>query len=793
MGDVQVCSVSFESLIARESWETAEGITNEILCRIRPTLVADDNRREVIKYVRDLITASLGCEVFPYGSVPLKTYLPDGDIDLTAISTPNIEDTLVSDVHAVLKGEEYNKSARFKVKDVHYIDAEVKLVKCLVQNIVVDISFNQLGGLSALCFLELVDGNIGKDHLFKRSIILIKAWCYYESRILGAHHGLISTYALETLVLYIFHLFHSSLDGPLAVLHRFLDYFSKFDWENYCVSLNGPVCKSSLPDIVAKGQENGRDGLLLSEEFLQECLEKFSVPSRGMETNLRAFPQKHLNIVDALKENNNLGRSVNRGNSYRIRSAFKYGARKLGEILMLPNQRLADELRKFFGNTLERHGNEYRTDLQDFALVANGSSGDCLVSTQHSGRCDEEGVLLESSNVGNRNDKTAEFRNNKRKNSLKVISPQAMPELNCTFDRNSVSRSHNAGDAKDIAAGILSCRNRDDSSGCLPLRSDFGTSLQGKSQQQIENGSPPGRIRRRATAAADTALLPESKENSSICSYNKYENITPKSSVSISDRSESSKSLLDLYGHYERYFNNLTYAKHYHLSAPVLSSPTMSYQLQDSNFWETICGSLQLEPKFCFKMNASGSLGTQFYPVNPVTPSTAALSSEDKKQSRGTGTYFPKMNFRPNDKMPLSGRGRCQAQRAYGQRHTHRNGSVTTPIEVVLPGEVSHELSEEEFPILGNGKSSFQHQSSVWVSSKSNDLFHPVETYDFQLSEVPLPEVTTQLASLWSDSAESPSPVSESNQESNAGAEESFHLGNEVDFPPLTLQERIKT
>jgi hypothetical protein len=31
-----------------------------------------------------------------------------------------------------------------------------------------------------------------------------------------------------------------------------LDYFSKFDWENYCVSLNGPVCKSSLPDIVGK-------------------------------------------------------------------------------------------------------------------------------------------------------------------------------------------------------------------------------------------------------------------------------------------------------------------------------------------------------------------------------------------------------------------------------------------------------------------------------------------------------------------------------------------------------------
>lgn len=62
-----------------------------------------------------------------------------------------------------------------------------------------------------------VDRLVGRNHLFKRSIILVKAWCYYESRILGAHHGLISTYALETLVLYIFQLYHSSLGGPLVV------------------------------------------------------------------------------------------------------------------------------------------------------------------------------------------------------------------------------------------------------------------------------------------------------------------------------------------------------------------------------------------------------------------------------------------------------------------------------------------------------------------------------------------------------------------------------------------------
>jgi hypothetical protein len=50
--------------------------------------------------------------------------------------------------------------------------------------------------------------------------VQVKAWCYYESRLLGAHHGLISTYALETLVLYVFNKYHQTLDSPLSVSRR---------------------------------------------------------------------------------------------------------------------------------------------------------------------------------------------------------------------------------------------------------------------------------------------------------------------------------------------------------------------------------------------------------------------------------------------------------------------------------------------------------------------------------------------------------------------------------------------
>ncbi|KAL3633386.1 hypothetical protein CASFOL_000562 [Castilleja foliolosa] len=358
--------------IGADKWVTAERAALDIIRKVQPNPVSEDRRKNVVGFIQRLIRSRLGAEVFPYGSVPLKTYLPEGDIDLTTFGCANFEDTFADDMKLILEEEEKNASSAFIVKDVQLIRAEVKLVKCIVEGIVVDISFNQIGGICTLCFLEQVDRLIGKDHLFKRSIILIKAWCYYESRILGSHHGLISTYALETMVLYIFHLFHSTLDGPLAVLFKFLDYFSNFEWEAYCISLSGPVRVSSLPAFIVEMPEGSDKDFLLSSEFLSSCVGMFSVPAKVADIS-RGFQQKHLNIVDPLKEINNLGRSVSKGNFYRIRSAFAYGARKLAHILSQPSDSIANELPKFFSNTMGRHGGGQRPDVQDIELLASNT------------------------------------------------------------------------------------------------------------------------------------------------------------------------------------------------------------------------------------------------------------------------------------------------------------------------------------------------------------------------------------------------------------------------------------
>lgn len=59
--------------------------------------------------------------------------------------------------------------------------------------------------------------------------------------------------------------------------------------------------------------EDSDTDLLLSSDFLSSCVGMFSVPSRGGDKNFRGFQRKHLNIVDPLKEINNLGRSVSKG------------------------------------------------------------------------------------------------------------------------------------------------------------------------------------------------------------------------------------------------------------------------------------------------------------------------------------------------------------------------------------------------------------------------------------------------------------------------------------------------
>ncbi|XP_022997710.1 uncharacterized protein LOC111492589 [Cucurbita maxima] len=766
------------SLITSENWLRAENTAGCILRRIQPTCVAEQKRQEIVDYVQGLIRTRIGCEVFPYGSVPLKTYIPDGDIDLTAICCANTESAVVSDIHAVLKEQELNGASQFEVKDVHCIDAEVKLVKCVVQNIVVDISFNQLGGLSTLCFLERVDRIAGKDHLFKRSIILLKAWCYYESRILGAHHGLISTYALETLVLYIFHLFHGSLHSPLAVLYRFLEYFSIFDWENYCISLQGPVSKSSLPDIVAETPENGGHELLLRDDFLRNCMEMYSISSGRSEPSLRGFTLKHLNIIDPLKENNNLGRSVSRGNFYRIRSAFKYGARKLGWILLLPEERMEAELKKFFANTLDRHcwtNAEFPTS--DARLGVSVQSSAPLKTYFQDKACleptlcirDEKALVIESSFT------KLCLLGRKVARNVQKLETAVVLDTSGTNDTPKSSSSHS-----NQTNAVLENTYRAPKNGFLGL--------------------------------LGSQMTKDCFNNDGVKGFNERCN------GGLGSFDDVGK-LLDLCGDYDSCFKNLRYSQicdRYNISPPTLPlSPPMSPHRQRNYPWPATHQSQIRNPNVPAGIEQNGfAMGLQSNPVNNF-----GTVFEEKRRPQGIGTYFPRTNTCTYRDRQSQAKGKSQGQMTRSQLQRldcSNNQSSATPQELSIYTGGGLEFSEAEFPVLGNGKTGSSGSPpplsylSRWKTphgSSSNDSWPhdevvepwPInpEPCDATIPEAssssPLEQVVTSdlqgssSSGIGSSAMEGLKRDEENNQERVVVvAEQAFHLKNDEDFPPLS-------
>ena len=63
-----------------------------------------------------------------FGSVPLKTYLPDGDIDLSVFQSKgaSLQDSWTTKLCHALQAEGRNHQAPYRVRDVQVIHAEVR-------------------------------------------------------------------------------------------------------------------------------------------------------------------------------------------------------------------------------------------------------------------------------------------------------------------------------------------------------------------------------------------------------------------------------------------------------------------------------------------------------------------------------------------------------------------------------------------------------------------------------------------------------------------------------------------
>ncbi|KAM1269403.1 hypothetical protein PS1_001557 [Malus domestica] len=113
-----------------EVWSSLEQRTQEILRTIQPNVESELRRRIFTNYVHGLLVCHLPPELalqfYSFGSFPLKAYLPDGDIDLTALCRPNLMEGLARKICAILRSRQPQDS-EFQIKDVRYIRARVEI------------------------------------------------------------------------------------------------------------------------------------------------------------------------------------------------------------------------------------------------------------------------------------------------------------------------------------------------------------------------------------------------------------------------------------------------------------------------------------------------------------------------------------------------------------------------------------------------------------------------------------------------------------------------------------------
>ena len=263
-----------------------------------------------------------------------------------------------------------NEPAKFEIRNVSFINARTPIVTMMVGNVVVDVTENQGGSVGASVLLEEADRWIGRDHLFKRSLLLLKAWALCETsrivgqRLLGAREGGLTSYGLSVMVLHLFALKSSAdtLTHPLDVLVRFFQFYSEFDWRRHCLTLDGPVAFDEVrngggllgtassssqlwplvdrvqahlsPDPVDKaGRSRGRfhpSGTTPKCDHPNRPPRTYPAYRGAAQAPATAhLPVRHCNIQDPLNSLNNLGHSVSKRSLKALESALKKGRQQL--------------------------------------------------------------------------------------------------------------------------------------------------------------------------------------------------------------------------------------------------------------------------------------------------------------------------------------------------------------------------------------------------------------------------------------------------------------------------------
>jgi hypothetical protein len=268
-------------------------LVDEIILMVTPQDNQCSYRNSVVAFMSKQVRRTLGVHLFEIEMQGLRTFLPDDPVRMSIFVGKNerehswyvklnerlcrlsggiggalLQDgdeasggKLLPNEHPLLDGVPdlsevlmpYSKTGmvptyNHNLSNVSFLthhDGSYKL-QCLVDtSLGVEVVANFRHDLCLLMFFEEFDRLVGKNHLFKRSVLLVRAWWMYEASLsvtTNTHTFMhIPDNAIVVLLVALFNRHHDNLHFPLHALYAFLVEYSNINFSTHVFTIFGAV------------------------------------------------------------------------------------------------------------------------------------------------------------------------------------------------------------------------------------------------------------------------------------------------------------------------------------------------------------------------------------------------------------------------------------------------------------------------------------------------------------------------------------------------------------------------
>ena len=342
-----------------------------------PNKVTDSERNAKLQNIKKCIETALVNEmelyniyIFSFGSFAFKSYHQNSDIDVTLLfedkNTKKLlcpyTETFLNKVLDSIKDSISLHCQENKLEEhIEKIDAEVKLIKVKYESLNFDISFHNFPGLFKLIFMNHLENNYLNPIVYKKALLLIKSFFYYEANILGSNIAALGSYALEVMVIYIFNKYPERCTTELDSFFAFFDIMNNINWDKQILTIYGLLEQSAvnfnapLEEALRTLPTDQKITFPKIEEYVKQFMrfnnidkvQNFSINQKLLSISKTTY------ISDPIYPANNLTRSMNQNNFSRMKELFSYMTNKIEGIKKMKEKNSFNSIGEYFNLLLD--------------------------------------------------------------------------------------------------------------------------------------------------------------------------------------------------------------------------------------------------------------------------------------------------------------------------------------------------------------------------------------------------------------------------------------------------------